>query len=384
MENVTQGLLGELAESHMCQMANQIEGLLASGEVTISDLKEKYDPLYLIALLGRGYCYKGNPERSASVIAQRVIETVDKNKRYTVGYIDYLYDNGIVGEKLEHLYTYACAGIDDLFFTTIGLMKMGVFPEEKIKENLSREIPVQFVPTNYGERLLKVIEQHRDVAKLNREIAREFLLRLEKGPEETISDEAELKERIEFARNAYQAQVSWAEMHLPTNLSVLTPSFRNVYIDSNCNLSGSGEIPRKTTLESAKIYGAIGRLSSEDSALGRNFNNGSVEDCLNALTKAPRIHCSSEYDTYLTTINGDLYPIAAVVFGEDADHDCWNKISNRLGDIIYEDSGNYPLFQWVARKTEKGTIGYLAILNWACLEKKDKTQTSTDSTYFTY
>ena len=363
MENVTQGLLGELAERHMRQMANQIEVLLGSGEVTISDLKEKYDPLYLIALLGRGYCYKGNPERSASVIAQRVIETIDKNKRYTVGYIDYLYDNGIVGEKLEHLYTYACAGIDDLFFTTIGLMRMGVFPEEIIKENLSREIPVQFVPTNYRERLLKVIEQRGDVAELNREIARGFLLRLEKGPEETI----------------------WDEMHSPTNLSVLTPFFRNVYLDPNCNLSGSGEIPRKATLESTKIYGAIGRLSSEDSALGRNFNNSSVEDCLNALTKAPFIHCSSEYDAYLTTINGDLYPIAAVVFGEDVDYDCWKKILNRLGDIIYEDSGNYPLFEWVARKTEKGKIGYfLVILNWDYLRKKDKTQTSTDSTYFTY
>ena len=58
----------------------------------------------------------------------------------------------------------------------------------------------------------------------------------------------------------------------------------------------------------------------------------------------------------------------------------YQEIENK----IVEDSGNYPILHWVARKTEIEAIEYLLILNWEYLEKKDKTQTSTDSTYFTY
>ena len=76
------------AMDYMCGLANYLQNLLNGGKISYEELVYATDPLYVQALLGCGFCYEQNPERSATVIANKILDGVKKMPNRRSDYIE--------------------------------------------------------------------------------------------------------------------------------------------------------------------------------------------------------------------------------------------------------------------------------------------------------
>ena len=377
------------AMDYMCGLANYLQNLLNGGKISYEELVYETDPLYVQALLGCGFCYEQNPERSATVIANKILDGVKKMPNRRSDYIEWLHKKRIVGGILERLYMEACGGANDLLFLTVDLIRKGVFPTDKAEENINSKTPVPFVTTDDMERLSNLISQGADKDKMDilyKEISEGFTNRLAITKNEVL-----LERKNAFKENALYAQKSCEELGIPSSVSVLSPYFRNVYLNPDQCAINNRDGQLYASLESTSLYGAIGNaliINSTPKEEGKtdlivdgfSFESGIAKTC-----GKEDIHYLTSHDAFFVELlDGVSFPIAAVISSTYPEDDCKERIKKEIENKIVEDSGNYPTLHWVARKTEIGAIEYLLILDWEYLEKKDKTQTSTDSTYFTY